>query len=552
MTAIVRAFHELAPQEAHRAGAKGATLARLLQRGFPVPDGLLLMPCAFAEDRLSAGAWSEIKTRLARLRRRDPQTRFAVRSSALAEDSPRASFAGEFETVLDLSTDDEIRAAIEVVRQSRHSDRVRAYSQAQGLDADDEMAIIVQELVRADLSGILFTADPITGRRDRMVGNLVHGLGNSLVAGETQGIEFTLKLPKGRYDGPAELEPFARTLFRLARRLERELGCPQDIEWALADGKISLIQSRPITTLRGFDPITGEFNDALTGDYTWSCVNVGEAVSVVMTPFTWSLLKRAYAEIDIARGYSSIGNIGGRPYQNVTVMASAFAALGRDFADLSGELGGVRAEYVAKMEHYLVPLPEIKPLTVLPRAIRMIVKQQLAMRGLDKFVGRNPQWCRTMCNRIGSLQTTSELAAAMDDALLPRTLDSFWRLLATTFRHGELVSKARRELSELVSPEDADVLLSNVSRQGDILASMGPLVGLARVAHGQLTREAYLEQWGHRGPEETEAYVPRPFEDADWLDRQLDAFTRSSVDVDALLAAQRTSANPLQIFGIMV
>jgi hypothetical protein len=271
----------------------------------------------------------------------------------------------------------------------------------------------------------------------------------------------------------------------------------------------------------------GEFNDSLKGDFTWSCVNVGEAVSVVMTPFTWSLLREAYSELDVVPGYSTLGNIGGRPYQNVTVMASTFRALGRNWADLSTELGGVRAEYLATMDQYMTPLPGVNLFSVLPGAVRMLVKQWRGGRGLDEFLLRNPRWCNAMSGQIRSGETSEELARLMRDELMPTAVESFWKVMATTLRHGELVARARRELVRMVGVEDADVLLANVSNRDEILVSMGPLIGLAQVARGELSREAYLQLWGHRGPEETEAYVPRPFEDPDWLDRQLKAGGRA-------------------------
>jgi pyruvate,water dikinase len=173
-------------------------------------------------------------------------------------------------------------------------------------------------LVRADISGVLFTADPVTGSRTEMTGSFVRGLGDQLVSGEATGEAFTLEQPKGRYDGPSELKRFARKLYKLGHRLERDLGSPQDIEWAIAEKKIYVLQSRPITTLMGFNPVTGECNDSLTGDYVWSNVNVGEAVSVAMTPLTWSMMRTAFDELNILPGHASVGNIAGRLYQNST------------------------------------------------------------------------------------------------------------------------------------------------------------------------------------------------------------------------------------------
>ncbi len=543
MANTIHAFDQLTPEQQPSAGGKGGVLARLYQAGYPVPDGLVVLPTAFAGDGMSPETWAQVQVHLARLRGGDPQAAFAVRSSARAEDSARASFAGEFETVLDVRTDEAVRAAIRAVRQSRHSERVQAYSQARGLDTahldgGHEMAIVVQRLVRAEISGVLFTADPVSGSRTRMAGNYVHGLGEGLVAGEIQPYTFALERPKGRYEGPPELRRFARRLFKLAMCLERDLGSPQDIEWAIAGGKVYILQSRPITTLMGFDPVSGEFNDSLTGDYVWSCVNVGEAVSVVMTPFTWSMMYAGFGELNILPGHSSVGNIGGRLYQNVTVMTSVLHALGKNFKDMAKELGGVRDEYLETMDQYLIPLPEATLWAILPNAIRVRKKEREGLKNLAVFLAENPGWCRAMRQRIQATQTKDELVLLMDE-IEPRCLESFWRNYATALRYSERVGQLRRELVELVGAADADALLSNVSSHDELLASLGPMVGLARVARGEMSREAYLEQWGHRGALETEASVPRPAEDPDWLDQQLETFTRSPVDVEALLAAQR-------------
>ncbi len=548
MSDMTIAFEKLRPEQQPAAGGKGGTLARLYQAGYPVPEGFVILPGGFEAgvpsgdelpgDRLRAEAWAEVQAHLVRLRGDDPQAAFAVRSSALAEDSARASFAGEFETILDMRTDAAVQSAIHTVRQSRHSERVQAYCQARGLDPDQEMAVVVQRLVPADVSGVLFTADPVSGSRVQMVGNYVHGLGDRLVSGEAQPQEFTLSRPRGGYAGPPELKRVARRLYKLAARLERDLGNPQDIEWAVAGDRITILQSRPITTLLGFDPASGEFNDSLTGDYVWSCVNIGEAVSVVMTPFTWSVMCRAYNEMNLAPGYNVVGNIGGRAYQNVSVMVASFRALGRNLEDLNREMGGVRDEYLESMDQYLVPLPGVTFWAVLPNALRMLQKQRQGLKNLEAFLSENPGWCRETCQRIEAAQTADELVS-LADRFLTRTLESFWRTVATVWRSGEQVGRLRRELTELVGAADADTLLSDVSSEDELLASLGPVVGLARVARGEMSREAYLEQWGHRGLLEVEVSVPRPFEDPDWLDRQLAAYAQSPVDVEALLSAQR-------------
>ena len=94
MSQVVRTFSELTAEERSLAGGKGSTLARLAQAGYPVPDGLIILPAAFAGDEMAAEVWAQVLTHLRRLCRGTPNPAFAVRSSALSEDSARASFAG--------------------------------------------------------------------------------------------------------------------------------------------------------------------------------------------------------------------------------------------------------------------------------------------------------------------------------------------------------------------------------------------------------------------------------------------------------------------------
>jgi pyruvate,water dikinase len=257
--------------------------------------------------------------------------------------------------------------------------------------------------------------------------------------------------------------------------------------------------------------------------------------------------------MSIVPGYSVLGNIGGRAYQNVTVMYSMLRALRSNVDDLSKELAGAREEYLETMDQYLVPLPEATFWATLPRAIQMMRKRRAGLKNLDDFLAENPRWCQSMSQRIQALQisevprvgeaprASEELASLLLEEMLPHFFKSFWHTVATAWRYAELVGRLRRELTELVGATDADSLLSNVSSQDELLASMGPMVGLARVARGEMSRKGYLEQWGHRGPLETEAYVPRPSEDPDWLDEQLAAYAESPVDVEALLAARRAA-----------
>jgi phosphohistidine swiveling domain-containing protein len=544
MADLVRSFDELKQEEQRPAGGKGGTLARLYQAGYPVPAGFVILPAAFAGDELTANAWTQVQQRLQRMRQNGHGGAFAVRSSALSEDSAFASFAGEFETVLDVHTDDMVRAAIHTVRRSRHSERVRAYSRAQGIDEAHDMAVVVQRLVRADISGVLFTANPVTGSHAEMMGNFVHGFGEELVSGEAEPYTFTLQRPKGLYEGPDALKPHARKLYKMASRLQKELEGPQDIEWAIAGGQVFLLQSRPVTTLRGHDPATGEWNDSLTGDFLWSRNNFGEARPDVMTPLTWSVSSGIYEKMTFLPGYSMAGNICGRFYANISVMASMVVAMGKDLDAAMEQMQGLLGHAPPGIEVPVLPIPRSALLFALPTMIRLGIKEKQGGKKVPAFLAENPGWCRRMQELCQEASRGDELVRLWQAELQPYFEGIVW-IMGGGYAPFEGSMKLRGELIELVGEPDANTLLSNLSDETsldggpNLMDSMGPVVGISKLAKGEMSRQEYLERYGHRGPREMELAAPRPAEDPEWLDHQLAEFSRSPVDVDVLLARQR-------------
>jgi len=535
MSEMMCTFDELTVEQQSLAGGKGGTLAKLYRAGYPVPDGFVILPTAFDGDDLKPEAWMQVQAHLDRVRKRDRRVAFAVRSSALSEDSAQASFAGEFETVLDVHSGEMIREAIHTVRRSRHAERVRAYSETHGMDILHDMAVVVQRLVRADISGVLFTADPVSGSHNEMMGNFVYGLGDELVSGEVEPYIFTFGRPKGQYEGPADLKCFARKLYKLAIRLERDLGCPQDIEWAVADGKLFLLQCRPITTLIGYNLATGEWNDSLTGDFLWTNTNVGEAAPDVMTPLTYTVFTSFREE-----QWSSIGNyyfagiIGGRVYLNVSAMVSLYASFGLSVEKLLEEAFGRIPEGIDIVPIHLALLPALWE--AFPNIVRQIRKQRKALKWIPEYVATSPERCRAIRQRIQETRAKDELASLWRKRLKPYYFRSQW-ILKTSAKLFLLHHKRlRSKLTELVGESDANALLSNLSEETELLASLGPVVGIAKVARGEMSRAEFLERYGHRGPHECELSVPQPLEDTDWLDRRVEEFNRTPFDIDALLA----------------
>jgi rifampicin phosphotransferase len=174
----------------------------------------------------------------------------AVRSSALDEDGATASFAGIYDSVVDVRGVAAVEEAIAKVRASALSPRALAY-RCNGQPV--QMAVVVQRLVRADCAGVLFTADPVTGDRDARVVTAVRGLGEALVSGEQDGEEWLVRgsspLRRRALPEPVLTEDEVRALVALGDRVAAHFGAPQDIEWVMEQGRIALVQARPITAL---------------------------------------------------------------------------------------------------------------------------------------------------------------------------------------------------------------------------------------------------------------------------------------------------------------
>jgi pyruvate,water dikinase len=532
------AFSELGSEHQLQAGGKGRTLAQLYQSGYPVPDGLIMTPSEFDDDDLKPEAWAQVQNWLARRRHGEEETAFAVRSSALGEDSAGASFAGAFESVLDVRRDEDVRLAIGSVRRSRRAARVQAYSQAQGITPSHEMAVVVQQLVRAEYSGVLFTADPVSGDLMHMAGNAVRGLGEQLVSGQAQPRTFTIETQSGNYSGPPELKPFAKKLYRLALRLDRDMGCPQDIEWALARGKVYILQTRPITTLREFNLATGEINSSMIGDFLWSNGNAAEIQPGVMTLLSWSVLQlwgHGYA-VRWSR-YPLLGNIGGRSYFNISIQVAPLARV--PGFGLRSALRFVGDWWGRIPEDVTVPLEPLSLsevfLKILPMTVKSLRRNTGYAQQIPDFVEEAPARCRDLRGRIEQVTDRAALAALWRNELGPYY---YWATVMGSVTNSNAQVRLQVNLSQLVGEADANALLSNLGGQ-EYLASLGPVVNLARVARGELSRTEYMEQYGHRSPHEFELAHPQPMEDPTWLDRQLADFAQAPFDVEAALEKQR-------------
>jgi len=253
------------------AGGKGASLAAMTAAELPVPPGFVI-PSNALERAVDAERLRELSRAQAHqeaqelVRSAEPPRQsivrgyerlggaVAVRSSAAAEDSEAASYAGQQETYLHVSGADEVCRRVVDCWASFFSERALFYRARKGSLEDLEMAVVVQKMLDPEKSGVLFTADPVHRRRDRMVVESVFGLGEQVVSGEVTPDHYVLdragavRRQRVVHDQVLEEEEL-RELAELGCRLEERFGMPQDIEWAMVDGKIFLLQSRPVTTL---------------------------------------------------------------------------------------------------------------------------------------------------------------------------------------------------------------------------------------------------------------------------------------------------------------
>ena len=240
-------------RDPERFGGKAATLALLAAR-YRVPPGFAVSADA-TEDEVGTAVPAAYRALVRGANGGDDDAPVAVRSSAIGEDSGDASFAGQHETLLNVTGADAVIAAILRVRRSATSERAVAYRREKGIADPPRVAVLVQRMVDADAAVIAFTADPVTGDADLVVINACRGLGDAMASGEVtpdtiQVRKSDLEPVFGAAQGSAVLSPEQiRDVAGLALALERDAGHAVDIEAAFAGGTFYLLQSRPVTAV---------------------------------------------------------------------------------------------------------------------------------------------------------------------------------------------------------------------------------------------------------------------------------------------------------------
>lgn len=366
-------------------GGKAAALARLAKEGFAPPAFFVISADAFSGDAVPApGLADDLAAALYDL----GEGPFAVRSSGQSEDGADHSHAGQFDTVLNVAPADVLEMAGKVWA-SGFGETVATYRALRTGEDAKPPAIVVQRMIAAKQSGVVFTADPVSGRRDRLVISAIEGFGDVLVSGEEDGQSWILEggTTAQASDAPILTAEQIDQIAHLARRVEAAFEGPQDIEWAIDEDGLHILQARPITsTLRPL-PVT---DSQIT---IFDNSNIVESYPGMVTPLTYSFALHVYGRV--YRAFvgllgvrtstvdanapvfdNMLGRLDGRVYYNLLNWYRALAllpgfALNRSYmetmmgldeplpAELTAQIGPKPVTGTAKIREYLRMVPVV-------------------------------------------------------------------------------------------------------------------------------------------------------------------------------------------------
>ena len=577
---------DLSDRPAHELiGSKGRNLLALMEKGYKVPaafclttrayelfltvnhlDGRILKaidrPESSAEDRSAeiirlfdtAEFPLHVKEEISNCQEfRDERLTWAVRSSSDLEDQPKASFAGQYDTYLNIKGLDAILNAVKRCWASLWTGRAITYREENAIGhASAQMAVIVQIMVEAEVAGVLFTRDPTQTGQGAMLVEYCHGLGDELVSGRLTPCSCRVDMKKAtvhRISNPhcdmlSDREIL--TLSSIGALIERDFNVPQDVEWAYEGGSFHILQTRPISEVA--QPSCGL-------DEVWTRANIAEVLPNVVTPLTWSIFKATLlnesipsadreAEYDHTEKGSSSGvrRIQGRIYIRLRDFLSSFCYLPFVSPDVLKQVLGV--DLPTEVQHYLPP-----------RDLRVRLSQSLFLWNV-LGLGRR---LTTMAKSMPPLPTSDRF----EELLLWNTRCFFIHLKCTAYSIGAFALLARYLRNWL--PLEAEELLPKLlvgkedlqtAAQGFSLKEMADSVRRHSLLHRRLLGEVslqsdthhimaleggaeflemfdrFLESNGARAAEEFELATPRWSEDTGFLLSVLKKFLESEETVD--------------------
>ena len=512
-------------------GGKGKSLAKLYNLGYPVPEGFVISSFSFKKNKIIDEAWSQIKTKLKKLRNKYKNVSFAVRSSGLSEDSESASFAGEFESVIDVKTDEKIKKAIYKVYNSKNKQRIKLYCKKLKIENKQKIAIIVQILIEPDYSGVIFTQDPISCKKDIILGNFVKGLGEKLVSGKVNTASFRIDKRTKRYDGPICFKKHSKKLIKISKKIEKDLKFPQDIEFAIKNNKIYILQSRPITTLITRNKKNGEINESLDCNNLWVGIRRKECIPGVMTPSTWSIWD---PKIKKPNKKATIANICGRFYDNATPFYSKIKKIeGEKIArkKLNERFGEIPKDF---------EIPEIKISKIgiyykkYYNLIKWLILYILRIKRLKKYISSIQARYYKLYEKIEKIEDMSELLKIWPDVYKNLEKSFSFRFIVNV-KPRILKNSLNRKLKKHFTQEEIDHVLTNVVLLYAQNPSTNQLLDFEKTANNEMDFDEYINKYGYLGSAEWQLYPPRFKDEPDIIKKQIKDYKKSNLNIMATI-----------------
>ncbi|HEX7302798.1 PEP/pyruvate-binding domain-containing protein [Lentzea sp.] len=538
-------------------GGKAANLGELIRAGLPVPPGFCVTTDAYRAVALPSATPENVRRTLletpvpqeirdavvAGYRELGDDVPVAVRSSATAEDLPFASFAGQQDTLLNVVGEDAVVDAVRRCWASLWTDRAVSYRETNGIDhATTYLAVVVQRMVQSEVSGVLFTANPVTGTRDQVVVDASPGLGEAVVSGAVNPDHFVVddgeivekrlgdkrflirSLPGGGTEHvevgenaePCLTDGQVHALAVLGRKVQRHYGTPQDIEWAIdADGDLHLTQARPITTLF---PLPDNPDG---GARVYFCFSLAQGLERPITPMGRAAFREiAKAALDIVIGdpaSKSYVEAGDRIFFDVTKVLRS--KVGREFVTrLLGVMEARSSEVLRGLfddPRFAVrdssPTPAVKRVLRLARRFRVPATALKALVNPGKAVRNALRMEHEILEKSAALpieQALRQCVVPVVPRLAPTALIGFAMLglvgKIVQTRPGELQTVLRGLPNNITT--EMDLAMWDVAQ-----AIRTDPVALQQFRDGErpAVLDAFLATWGHRAVAEIDLGLPR-------------------------------------------
>lgn len=524
----------LTQEELNSCGGKASRLHELKAAGFTVPAGFILRTSeaevASAVDKIGGFP-------------------VAVRSSCSLEDLSNASFAGLYETFLNVQTLEDLHRRIEECFYSKESERVKDYLHTKGLAEKIEqlqMNVLVQKMIQPRLAGVLFTLNPTTGRQEEYYLEFCSGVGERLVSGLVTPSSCVFDVRNRvrlkdfiNNEGTVIENSSLLELIEEAKKIQAHFGSPQDIEWAIDDmGKVHILQSRPITTI-SFRQDVPELTNADLRD--------GGISARVCTPLMFSAYRNAL-QFSMAQYFKSINlipyaedvtwiyHLYGRVYWNAGAVKEGLKNIpGYHEADFDRDLG-IQKDYGPNG-----PVQTSLSISSLVKALPVLLGLNREFRDcevmVDQFRVRFEERDQELKNQLNSLAKLDEedfrkwfLEVILFHQLTER---NYFR---TIYNNSNFQTEFKARLKKIPGYQEGDEIelmsqisgIAHIEVQKDLasLVKKAEFFGLDSSTYFQ-ERERFLRSHYHHGPAELDLTVPRWGEKKEWVDDLVRSFSPS-------------------------